>query len=423
MINIIIHIVKQGESLHSISKLYSVPIDNLIVDNDIKDPNMILSNQSIVIDKIDTDHLYKNGESIEKIAELYNIALDELLSINPGISNPNDIIPGTRICVQRNKYKDIEVNGYIYPNINMQVLKQTLPHLTYLSIFSYAVNTDGSLDNIDDLYLIKLAKEQQVAPLMVITNKYFSSYIARGVLNNSEIQNTLLDNILHTLKTKEYYGLNIDFEYIFPGDRKAYNSFLQRTSEILEPLGYPVFTALAPKISSEQTGMLYEAHDYKIHGELGDCTILMTYEWGYTYSTPMAVAPARRVKQVLDYAIKEIPANKILMGIPNYGYDWRLPWVQGTAASALSNNNAIQRAIDYSAELRYDPHAHSPYFYYYDEMDKLHVVWFEDARSIKAKLSLVNQYNLAGISYWTVNRFFPQNWIVLKSMFNIVKIL
>ncbi len=95
--------------------------------------------------------------------------------------------------------------------------------------------------------------------------------------------------------------------------------------ETLHPLGYVVATALAPKVSAEQKGTLYVAHDYPVHGQLADFVIIMTYEWGYIYGPAMAVAPVDQVRRVLDYAVSAMPAGKILMGMPNYGYDWTLP--------------------------------------------------------------------------------------------------
>ena len=145
--------------------------------------------------------------------------------------------------------------------------------------------------------------------------------------------------------------------------------------------------ALAPKTSAGQRGLLYEGHDYAALGSAVDAALLMTYEWGYTYGPPMAVAPLPNVRAVLDYAVTELPPEKILLGIPNYGYDWPLPYVQGeTKAASLSNQAAIELAIRHQIAIHYDETAQSPYFHYTDEAGTVHEVWFEDARSLSAKL-------------------------------------
>lgn len=208
---------------------------------------------------------------------------------------------------------------------------------------------------------------------------------------------------------------------MYPADRELYNSFLEKVVEKLHEEDFIVTTALAPKVRADQVGTLYEAHDYNTHGKLVDHVILMTYEWGYTYGPPMAVAPINQVERVIEYAVTEIPSKKILMGIPNYGYDFTLPYEQGRAAKSISNTNAISLAVEKGVEIQYDTVSQAPYFYYKDESGALHIVWFEDARSIKAKLELVTKYNLGGVSFWTVMNYFPQGYAVLNSEFQVEK--
>lgn len=424
----IIHVVKPGESLYSISRMYDVPFNKIATDNEIINPSRLVVGQALVILEETRRHIVLANQSLYTIASSYGLTISELIAANPQMVNPSLIYPGQIINIPSSTKKigTIEVNGYAFPNINMDVLQKTLPYLTYLSIFSYEVKEDGTLSNINDTPLIEAARQANVAPLMIITNLLpeggFSSDLANSILSNEQIQDKLLDNVLQILRTKNYYGLGIDFEYIYPQDRELYNNFVRKAVQKLTPLGFTVTTALAPKISSDQKGLLYEAHDYPVHGELVSHVILMTYEWGYTYSPPMAVSPINAVRRVLNYAVTAIPRDKILMGIPNYGYDWTLPYQPGTRATTVSNVGAVNLAARYWAEIKYDQVSQAPYFNYYDENGKEHVVWFDDARSIKAKLELANEFKLSGVSYWTINRYFSQNWLVLNSLYNIKKV-
>ena len=132
----------------------------------------------------------------------------------------------------------------------------------------------------------------------------------------------------------------------------------------------------------------------------------------------MAVAPLPNVRAVLDYAVTEIPAEKIFLGVPNYGYDWPLPVDLGvTRATSISNQYAVELARRYGGSIQYDQTAQAPWFRYRDENGTQHEVWFEDARSIQAKLGLVKEYGLSGAGYWNLMRPFPQNWPVLNSAF------
>jgi len=424
-----IHVVKPGDSVYSIARQYRVSPQKIIADNELANPDQLVVGQTLVILEGTRSHVVNAGESLYSIARAYNVTINEILSANPQITNPALIYVGQVITIPPRtiSFGPIEVNGYAFPNINREVLRKTLPHLTYLSIFSYQANPDGSLTGIPDEPLIQAARDARVAPLMVVTNIEegggFNSDIAHAILTNQEAQDNLVDNIINTLREKNYFGLDIDFEYIYPYDRESYNNFLRRIERTLRPLGYSITTAVAPKISAMQQGLLYEAHDYPVHGALTDHVILMTYEWGYTYSPPMAVAPINEVRRVLNYAVTAIPRQKIFMGIPNYGYIWTLPYTPGTAAVTVSNTGAVDLAAREGAVINFDVTAQSPFFTYYDENGIQHEVWFEDARSILAKLTLANEFRVGGLSYWTIGRYFPQNWLVLSSVYDVVKVI
>ncbi len=148
----------------------------------------------------------------------------------------------------------------------------------------------------------------------------------------------------------------------------------------------------------------------------------MTYEWGYKYGPPMAVAPINKVRQVLDYAVTEIAPQKIHLGIPNYGYDWALPFIKGkSAATTIGNIEAVQIAINNNAAISFDDTAKSPFFEYSSnfQTNEEHIVWFEDVKSYNAKFGLINEYNLRGMSVWHINRFFNAGWLLLNDTFTL----
>ena len=131
----------------------------------------------------------------------------------------------------------------------------------------------------------------------------------------------------------------------------------------------------------------------------------------------MAVAPINMVRQVVEYALTRIPAEKISLGIPNYGYDWTLPFEQGVSrARTISNVQAPLTAYNNNAQIQFDETAQSPFFRYYKD-GKEHEVWFEDVRSMQAKFDLVEEYNLRGMGYWQIMRLFRANWLLLADRF------
>ena len=148
-----------------------------------------------------------------------------------------------------------------------------------------------------------------------------------------------------------------------------------------------------------------------------------TYEWGYSLGEPQAVSPLDKVRRVVDYGVTAIPPEKIFLGVPNYGYDWPLPYVAGqTRARSLSNTDAVALAKERNAEILFDEVAQAPYFNYFVRENGRpveHVVWFEDARSVAAMLGLVEEYGLRGFAVWNLMRYFPQLFLVLNGTFRI----
>ena len=172
---------------------------------------------------------------------------------------------------------------------------------------------------------------------------------------------------------------------------------------------------------AEQEGLLYEGHDYAGMGDAADGVILMTYEWGYSRGEPQAVAPIDKVRRVVEYAVSVIPREKIFLGTPNYGYDWRLPFVMGeTVARSLSNTEAVKQAWEKNALISFDEIAQAPTYKYYDRENARpveHVVWFEDAKSVAATMALIDEFSLRGFFVWNAMRFFPSLWLVANGSF------
>lgn len=419
-----IHIVHSGETLWQIALNYGVTINEIVRANQITNPSLIYSGMNLLIPE--RTHTVKQGETLWQIAQMYNSSIREIIKLN-SIINPNVIFPGTVIRIPFPK-PTIEVNAYTINQgeTGAKEVREVGELLTYSCPFAYVMTETGDLLSINDSPIIAASLSSQVAPMMCITNFTYKdpgSLLARTILSNVDLQERLLTNILNVMKQKGYLGLNIDFENVYSKDRELYNQFLQRTVNRLHANGYFVSTALAPKTSGEQKGILYEAHDYAAHGEIVDFVVLMTYEWGYRKGPPQAISPLNQIRRVLDYAITVIPKNKIFMGFQIYARDWLLPHVQGQEAETFSQQEAIRRAVQYGATIQYDTLAQSPYFTYKDEQGRDHIVWFEDARSAQAKFDTVKEYGVRGISYWTLGYPYPQNWVLLNDNFSIRKII
>ncbi|MGI6094371.1 MAG: glycosyl hydrolase family 18 protein [Lachnospiraceae bacterium] len=370
-------------------------------------------------------YVVKAGDTLQKIAAEFQTTEARLLYDNQLYEQPY-LVVGQALWIQagdeKEQIRDMYVNGYAYPFIQPSVLQESLSVLDELLVFSYGFTPEGELipPPLSDLPLIETAWQQGVRPVLVLTpfgvDGQFNNYLVKAVVENAELQERLIENLLFTVKNQGYTGVDVDFEFILPEDRELYAQFVGNLRTVMNANGYTVTVALAPKISADQPGLLYEGMDFALLGESADHVFLMTYEWGYKYGPPMAVAPLNKVRQVLDYAITEISAYKIVMGIPNYAYDWPLPFIQGeTQANLIGNVEAVQLAAQYGAEILYDPVAQSPYFTY-QTGGVMHEVWFEDVRSMDAKLRTADSYGFYGVGYWNLMRPFRANWLMLASL-------
>lgn len=369
----------------------------------------------------------KPGDTLFDIAQKNGVTISALVAANQ-LSDPYKLPVGLALVIpgQSIRERSIVANGYAFPGISDIALLGALQYLTYLSVFSAKTRIDGTITELNDTALIRKCYVNGVAPVLTLTNQResggFSGDIAHAVIADEEVKTKLIQNVMEYLDRRNYFGLNIDFEYVREEDRTLYTQFLLDFAAALRRVGYSFSVALAPKISQEQSGLLYTAHDYGAVGSIADKVIIMTYEWGYTYGEPMAVAPIDKVRQVLDYAVMEMPPEKILMGMANYGYSWTLPYKKGTAARPLSLSEIPQTAYSQYADIRFDDTAQSPFFRYYDSAGTEHIAWFEDPRSIEAKLKLVSEYGLGGVSYWNINTLYRPNWAVLSGMYGIEKV-
>lgn len=419
-----IHVVVAGDTVSSVAAQYGVSPSLLGQLNQIPDGNLAVGQTLVVYDDAEI-YVVRQGDTLYGISRMTGVPVRTLYQNNYFLAGRDEVQPGDKLILSLGEEKKgtLGVNGYAYPFISKELLKEELPYMTYLTPFTYGITESGDLVPLDDEKLLTDAGEYGVQPWMHLstwTGERFDSELGAAVLTDADMQDRLLAAIVSTVQAKGYAGLDVDFEFL-PGERKAdYAAFIEKLRRRLNPLGKTVMVALAPKTSADQPGLLYEAHDYAALGNAANGVLLMTYEWGYTYGPPMAVAPLPQVKRVLDYALTEIPAEKIFLGVPTYGYDWPLPYERGkTRATSLSPTEAVSLAIRYGAQIQFDGYAQAPWFQYTAWDGVVHEVWFEDARSSLAKFALATDNNLQGVGLWNLMRRAPQTYLVLNGSFTI----
>ncbi|MPM58881.1 Spore germination protein YaaH [bioreactor metagenome] len=407
-----IHVVTVGETVDSIAAAYGVDPFRLAADNEVGASGALAVGQTLVVRFPELVHAVRPGDTLTSIAAEYGLSVRKLYQNNWSLGGLPALEEGVELVIS---YQDPPTgsavfNGYAYPFTDTLLLDAQTPYLTYLTPFTYGITAEGGLLPLNDDALLLSARTHGARPVLHLSSyteeDRFDSERATLVLTDEAAQDRLISDVEALLREK---GLAV-----------PYADFLARLRRVFGAQGYFVWAALSPKTSSNQPGLLYEAHDYAAISASVDAVLLMTYEWGYTYGPPMAVSPLPQVRAVLDYAVTQIPPEKIFLGLSNYGYDWTLPFVTGESkAQSISNQRAIELAIQYDVAIEYDETAQAPFCHYTDQNGAVHEVWFDDARSLSARLLLIREYGFQGAGIWNVSRPFSQLYLVMASLYDL----
>ena len=248
-----IHVIRSGETLIKIAQVYGISVQEIAEANEVPDRNRLVAGQTLVIPTYGRFHWVQPGESLWLISRSYNVSVDELVRINK-IQNPENIPVGLRLYLPPKPKQIVDTNAYIDPRMtrarSAEAIDKVGEHLTFLAIFSYAVNREGNLTPVEDQPSLNAAIKDRVLPLLVLTNfeeGQFSTEIATAILTNEALQDRVLNQVLQIMAEKGYKGLDFDFEYLGAENRERYVQFLRKARQLLKARGYYLSAALAPK--------------------------------------------------------------------------------------------------------------------------------------------------------------------------------
>ena len=403
-----IYEVKTGDSLYSIATKYHVSMDSIWYKNELNSDRLVPGQDLIIPTNV---YIVQPGDSLYSIAQMALLPVETIRLINCLCSD--ELWVGMNIYIPP-RLKYIAQNfGYITPSTpeknqtNVQIFSSIT---SYYGVFEYHILEDGSLSSIpNDESLTTLIRVNNVAPLAVITNLTktgFSQDLVGKILNNPELRQRTIDQIYNLIKSKNYAGVNIDFERVRGEDRDIYSGFLRLLRERLKPEGYCTSVALPAKTSDDIPWL--QGYDYGGIGAAVDFVFIMAYDWHEASSPPGPVAPIKEVRKTIEYAQNFMSRNKIILGVPRYGYDWTMSNGTVVSARAISVMDAIETAMKYQVPIHYSIEDQQPFYRYRDKSGKLHIVWFEDVTALAQKLQMVVDYQLKGIGAWQLGLHFPQ---------------
>ena len=418
-----IHEVQTGESLFNIGNRYGISVDEIRSVNGFAQTN-IVPGLSLLIPLY--TYIVQPGDTLTEIARISFLTVEQLRNANPAV-NPVALQPGMRLRIPDISNYPASLLGYYVvrsPKLDQELITIAAPYSTFISIFEYHFTNNGDIaNNLNDLVAIETTWKNRVTPLVTITNltpKGFSPELVHQVLNNPSARTNLVNNIVYLATSRGYGGVNIDFERVLVEDRDIFTGFLRQLRDRLRPLGLSLSIAVPAKTSEDIPWLL--GYDYGGIGSVVDFMFVMAYDFHHAGSEPGPVAPITEVRRTIEFAIRYVPRTKIIIGVPRYGYDWMIPYVPGSIASAISNQDAVETAMRYQTPIQYSNEFETPFFRYTNQMGLTHEVWFEDVISMIAKNMLIREYGLQGLGAWQIALGFLQGPWLLRKFFTIKKV-
>jgi spore germination protein len=426
-----IHVVQQGDTIISIAESYGITTERLLIDNGLLYPYDLVVGQSLIIVHPTIIYTVQEGDTLNGIAEANNTTMMQLLRNNPFLSDREYLYPGESLVISYGENKGkMATNGYANPFIRNDILRKTLPYLTYLSIFGYTVTENADILEPNDEEIIQMAKDYYVAPIMLVSTLSYqgigSAEAAYNILFNEDKVNKYIENILEVLQRKGLYGVSFIYSFLTTINMEAYNNFTEKVTKRLNSEGFTVLTSIPPMMVVETNLITFERIDYSQIGNVANQTVVMNYSWGNNPGPPMPAASLFMLRLFVDYLVSLIPTDKMMIGLPLFGYSWQLPYQVGvTEAHALTYDSAIRLALETGSEIKFDEVSQNPYYEFVEYRSNYpiqHKVWFVDVRSIEALIGLVTAYHFPGIAVWNIMTFFQQMWVVINSQYEIEKI-
>ncbi|WP_206811493.1 glycosyl hydrolase family 18 protein [Paradesulfitobacterium ferrireducens] len=283
-----------------------------------------------------------------------------------------------------------------------------------MALFEISIQANGELQGTPSRRLIAEAHALGIKVFLVVSNLtaegQFSTPLISRLIREPVFADRVWRNIYNLLVTYKFDGVNFDLEKGSPEDRTLFSRFINTWTARFKGVNYLVSIDVPAKTSDERTDVWKGVFDYRALGQSVDQVILMTYEEHWPGSSPGSVASLPWVTRVLNYALANISASKLYLGLPLYGYDWERPG----KAQVIGYKRAHELARRYGAPLQWDSEQHSTFFRY-ETRGQRHTVYFEDLRSLKEKLDLAKRKGIGGVALWEMNLSYPEFWELLSA--------
>ena len=320
------------------------------------------------------------------------------------------------------------------------------PELTQLSYFSLTIGADGKIvsqtEDGGEPGLAKLSSEELSAvwarldknqQSFEITISQFANDDIWAFLNSSLAQENLFSSLDSLLLAYPIAGINLDLEYSGENSAQLRTKFTQFVQRLRQRLGGTVNLSISVYASAAKEDSVWDLATLQNYVNY---FVVMAYDF-HQKSSPQAGPVAHifggrefwdsDISKNLQLILKKVPVEKILLGVPFYGYEWQTTSRQAQAhtfakTGATASYKRVQEILNQKEKLQveegWNDAALSPFISYL-EMGKIYVIYFENSRSLSYKLDLVNQLDLAGVAIWALGYEGDSRelWEVIKNKF------
>jgi spore germination protein len=277
----------------------------------------------------------------------------------------------------------------------------------------YLSQADGSVLPIhEDLPLVAKARAGDTNLFATVTNRpsgtaAFSRTLARTIMATSQSRQRHVAALVKLTIDKGFDGIDLDWEELAAADRAPFSRFVEELAAALHARHRFLSLAVYPKTSEPGSWGPQKAADYARLGAAADELKIMTYAYSGGWSAPGPQAPTAWLDKVLTFAEKRVPAHKLAMGVPLFGFDWH-----AGHAYAVDAAYAATAAARYKAPVRHDPASGEAVLRYTDTAGVQHVLYFQDQRAVAAKLAFLRRRHphLGGVAFWVMGQERPALW-------------
>ncbi len=237
--------------------------------------------------------------------------------------------------------------------------------------------------------------------------------ITSEIMNSYKLRENLIESIVEKCVKYKLDGINIDFENMKQEDKDMFSRFIIELTPRLKEIGLVTSVDVTAPDGGETWSLCF---DRNVLGDAADYIVFMAYDqYGVSSQKPGTTAGYDWVKLSLNKFLKteEIKPEKIILAVPFYTRVWTTDTDGKTTSNAVSMKN-IEAVVPEDAEKKWNDDLKQNYVEYMDGNNKKQI-WIEDLESLKAKLSLITENNLAGVGSWEKDMETDDVWKLIKT--------